>query len=153
MNKTIENLRNNAGLIRSCDFNYTGDETIQEKSHFIQLTMLELHDCIARKYSINANFLVSGSILLNMLSLSKNWSPWEEEWQKEFLYKKTLETQETYDEIKGLAGVGKLQHLTGSWLCHHFLYHVGQNEIVIGDFEMWDQPEKWGRIQFSNFIV
>ncbi len=121
MNKTIENLRNNVGLVRSCDFNYLGGETIREKSHFIQLTMLELHDCIARKYSISTNFLMSGSILLNMLSFSQNWMPWEKEWRKEYLYKKTLETQETYDEIKGLAGVGKLQHLTRYWRGPHLL--------------------------------
>jgi hypothetical protein len=154
MNETIQNLRNNAGIVCSHDFNQALGSNIREKAESIHIRLVEIHDNLVAR-NAKPDFLVAGNVMLNMFSKLPEWTalPDLSDWKQEFLYKKSEETQETYEEIEEMTCIGELSFLSGKWLCHHFMYHIRMNEVVIGEFEKWDDPDKWGRLQLANFIL
>lgn len=154
MNALIENLRNNAGTIGLSDFNCMLGNSVLEKAQAVHLKIVEFNDVLFIKFNIQPDFLIMGNVMLNLLSKLPEWKHLEnsENWRHEFLYKKDAATQEVYEEID-MPCVGELDFLTGKWACHHFRYHIGGDEILIGELDSWDQATRWGRIKLANFIV
>lgn len=125
---------------------------LKEKAESVHIRLVELNEVLRIKHNCKPDVLFAGNVVLNLLSGLKKWKSLERDWKQDFLYKKPEETQETYKEIQEMQCLGELSFMTGKWLCHN-VDILEMNQIIIGEFDKWDQPETWAKLNLANFVL